>query len=54
MNTLAMLNPHRKAEDLAFFADKTGEVIIYRGIKDPCEKVAHNLGGIGLKVTIID
>jgi len=46
--------PRNKAEDLAFFADMIGEVIICEGTKEKCEEVAVILGSIGLKATVID
>ena len=41
-----------KAGNLAFFADRTGSVIVYEGTNDGCERVARVLGSIGLVVTV--
>ena len=42
----------QKASDLAFFADSTGNAIIYEGTKKKKKKVASVLGSIGLVVTV--
>lgn len=41
-----------RADNLAFFADRTGSVIICEGSNEKCEKVASVLGSIGLVVTV--
>jgi len=41
-----------RADNLAFFADTTGSVIICEGTNAKCEKVAKILGSIGLNVTV--
>jgi hypothetical protein len=41
-----------RADNLVFFADRTGSVIIYEGSNEKCEKIASVLGSIGLVVTV--
>ena len=37
----------------AVTAEEFGSVVVYKGTKEDCEKVASILGGTGLKVSVV-